>query len=167
MKSTPNMVVQAGAIPFRTGTDGRIEVLLIRRLRKRSWGIPKGSIEPGQSAAEAAQQEAVEEAGAIGELSDAAVGRFTYEKTGKGGRRCLVHVYLLRVIEARERFPEQSKRCREWFPVNKAAALVRREAVGALIRSVPRHIRTGPGGRVHFVSSGVRRRREEAFAVSK
>ena len=49
MKNARAVTIQAGAIPFRQGRGGRLEILLIRRVNKRKWGIPKGMVEHGQS----------------------------------------------------------------------------------------------------------------------
>lgn len=61
----------AGVLLFRHGEDG-LEVLLIRPggpfWRKRdagAWMIPKGRIEPGEAAADAALREFTEETGAV------------------------------------------------------------------------------------------------------
>lgn len=147
------IIIQAGAIPFRADAHGRLEVLLIRRLHKKKWGIPKGMVDFGQSVADAAQAEAVEEAGAFGELSHRSVGAFTYTKAGY---RFLVHVYLLRVVESRDEFPEHRQRERAWFPLESAVTLVRHPEVGDMIRTLPNHIRKGPAGRIAFVRAGRR-----------
>lgn len=67
--SRPNASIQeivreptAGGIIFRRGSGGEIEILLIRDAKGR-WTIPKGHIEPGETAVAAAQREIAEEAG--------------------------------------------------------------------------------------------------------
>jgi len=147
VKSNTTVTIQAGAIPFRQGRGGRIEVLLIRRVNKKKWGIPKGMIERGQSAPEAAQAESVEEAGALGELSSQSIGAFSYTKLGC---RFLVHVYLLRVIEARDEFPEHRLRERAWFPLDRAVSMVRQPEVRDMIRALPTNLAKGTSGRLAF-----------------
>lgn len=141
-------LLQSAVIPFRPASSAGLEILLIRRVAKDRWGIPKGWIEPGQSALDAAKAEAIEEAGAAGEMSPAAVAQFTYRKRG---RDRLVHVFLLRVIHLIDDFAERDQRVRSWLPLESAAEHVHLPAVAQLIREVPRYVRVGPGGRVAFV----------------
>ena len=95
-------VRQAGAVPIRNG-----RVCLVTSRNGRRWIIPKGLIEPGQSAAEAALQEAWEEAGLVGHLDPDPVGSFLYEKYG---RTCHVTVFILHVSKALADWPEDDFR---------------------------------------------------------
>lgn len=52
----------SGGIVFRHGKDGDVEILLIQDAKDR-WTIPKGHIEPGETAVVTAQREIGEEAG--------------------------------------------------------------------------------------------------------
>ncbi|MGK2896489.1 MAG: NUDIX hydrolase [Candidatus Saccharimonadales bacterium] len=52
----------AGGIVFRHGKDGGVEILLIQDAKDR-WTIPKGHIEPGETAVATARREIGEEAG--------------------------------------------------------------------------------------------------------
>jgi 8-oxo-dGTP diphosphatase len=52
-----------GALPWRIGTKGAVEVLLIHRPRHGDWSIPKGKAEPGETARECAAREVREETG--------------------------------------------------------------------------------------------------------
>ena len=52
----------AGGIVFRNSKTGDIEILLIQDSKNR-WTIPKGHIEEGESAQQAAKREIAEEAG--------------------------------------------------------------------------------------------------------
>jgi 8-oxo-dGTP pyrophosphatase MutT (NUDIX family) len=62
-------VAQAGAIVYRTDPD--LEILLVRARRTPDhWIFPKGHIEAGESAGEAALREAREEAGVLGDVVD-------------------------------------------------------------------------------------------------
>ncbi|MFK4771369.1 NUDIX domain-containing protein [Rhizobium sp. ZW T2_16] len=54
--------------------------------------MPKGHIEPGESSHKAAAQEAYEEAGVRGEISQTVVGSFFYSKDSSPNRyRVIVH----------------------------------------------------------------------------
>jgi 8-oxo-dGTP pyrophosphatase MutT (NUDIX family)/phosphohistidine phosphatase SixA len=52
-----------GALPWRIGRKGALEVLLIHRPAHDDWSIPKGKAEPGESARECAAREVLEETG--------------------------------------------------------------------------------------------------------
>ena len=148
MKSRRAVTIQAGAIPFRQGRGGRLEILLIRRVNKKKWGIPKGMVERGQSPPEAAEAESIEEAGASGELSPESIGAFTYTKEGA---QFLVHVYLLQVRESHEVFPEHRVRERAWFPLERAVSMIRHPEVRDMIRSLPTNLARGSKGTLTFV----------------
>jgi len=146
-------IPQAGVIPFRVSAGGEVEILLIRRVEKKKWNIPKGML-GGKTAVEAAQHEAIEEAGAAGELSPQMIGTYAYEKHASARE---VMVFLLRVIQTFDEYPEMAVRMRQWFPLEEAASMVKLPAVAGLIRSVPQYIRVGPSGRVAFVPIASRR----------
>ncbi|MCK6457696.1 MAG: NUDIX domain-containing protein [Phycisphaerae bacterium] len=148
MGKVTNPILQAGAIPFRLDQRGEFDVLLIRRASRRKWNIPKGLVEPDQTAADAALAEAYEEAGVAGELSQSPVGAYVYEKYE---HRLLVHVYLLRVVDIHDDYPEQVFRRRRWFSQSDAIRSLRRPALRDLIIALPRFVRRGPGGRIAYV----------------
>lgn len=53
----------AGAVVLRSSPDGGTEVALVHRDRYDDWSLPKGKLEPGETAAEAAVREVAEETG--------------------------------------------------------------------------------------------------------
>ena len=119
---------QAGVIAIRDGMT-----CLVTNRRGSRWIIPKGTIEPKQSASDAAHQEAWQEAGLLGSLSLEPFGLYQVMKKLK---RCHVTVYLLYVSECRDTWPEMSKRQREWFPFNVAAERVKHSGLRQLIDSL-------------------------------
>lgn len=125
---------QAGVIPFRV-RDGRPFVALITSRRSARWVIPKGLIDPGETAFEAARREAWEEAGLHGTVSERAVGRYRY---GKWGREWTVAVHLMDVNFAADRWPESAVRARHWMTVAEAAACVSEAGLARLILDLPR-----------------------------
>ena len=125
-------VAQAAAIPYRMDRrTGRPEVLMIRRLDGGKWGIPKGLVDPGLSHPEAAEMEALQEAGVEGSLSERSLGNFIYDKAHG---TCQVRVYSMKVTKLREHWDEERLRERKWFPIDEAADVCGREAVARLIR---------------------------------
>jgi 8-oxo-dGTP pyrophosphatase MutT (NUDIX family) len=106
---------QAGAIPLRNG-----RLCLITSTSGKRWVIPKGLIEPGQTAAESALLESWEEAGLVGALDPDPVGSYLYEKYGGIYH---VTVFVLRVTKVAMEWPERDSRQRVW--VSRAGALRR------------------------------------------
>ena len=90
------MVEQVGAICFRTGLQGSIEVLLVTTRETGRWTIPKGWPIKGLKSHEAAEREAWEEAGVKGKARKSPLGYFTYLKTLDDGTKVpsLVEVSL-------------------------------------------------------------------------
>jgi 8-oxo-dGTP pyrophosphatase MutT (NUDIX family) len=100
------IIRQAAALPLRRG-----RVCLITSRSGRRWIIPKGWIEPGQTAGEAALLEAWEEAGLSGALDREPIGSYLYEKEGQ---RYHVIVFVLRVTSVAQDWPERNLRQRSW-----------------------------------------------------
>lgn len=72
---------QASAIPFWV-VAGELQVVLVTSRHKRKWIVPKGVVDLGLSPEQAALREAHEEAGVIGGIEGAAVGRYEFAKWG-------------------------------------------------------------------------------------
>jgi phosphohistidine phosphatase len=103
-------VRKIGAIP---------KICLIRKNDSAEWGIPKGLIDPGDTAEEAALKEAWEEAGIIGRLVGASIGTYAYEKWGATLR---VAVYRMKVLDESASWPEMRFRERSWSSMTEAAS---------------------------------------------
>ena len=75
------------ALPFRIGTSGRPEIMLLTSRETGRWVIPKGWPIRGLKPREVAAREAYEEAGLVGSItSKHPIGIYHYEKQF-GGRR--------------------------------------------------------------------------------
>lgn len=120
MADNPEYVRQAAAVPLRRG-----KVCLITRRNSKRWVIPKGMIDPGQTAGETALQEAWEEAGLVGALDREPIGSYLYEKMGRTHH---VTVFVMRVTEVTADWPERGFRDRTW--VDPVEALDRIDDVG-------------------------------------
>jgi 8-oxo-dGTP diphosphatase len=69
IRGQDGVVRAAGALVWRDGDDGRVEVLVVHRPRYLDWTFPKGKWEPGDEDDEAcARREVEEETGFTGEL---------------------------------------------------------------------------------------------------
>ncbi len=127
---------QAGVIPYRL-MEGEIEILLITSRRGKRWIVPKGIIEPGQSAVQTALQEANEEAGIIGEITGPALGSFQY---GKWGGTLNVVVYAMKVTEELADWPEAEFRDRAWAKFNDAQKTVGFENIKPLMDELKKRL---------------------------
>jgi 8-oxo-dGTP pyrophosphatase MutT (NUDIX family) len=126
MAMAPDYIRQAGAIPVRGGS-----VCLVTSSNGKRWVIPKGLIDPGHTAGEAALQEAWEEAGLVGLLSPEPVGSYLYMKWGG---TCHVTVFVMEVTEVAEDWPERAVRQRRWVSVAEALQLLDDEGLRAVVR---------------------------------
>ena len=106
---------QVAALCFKPSIKNKIEILLITSRKSKKWLIPKGWPIGGLKAHKAAEQEALEEAGAIGDILDLCVGKYSYiKKTNKKLITCDVSVYPLNVTELMKDYKERRERARAW-----------------------------------------------------
>jgi len=121
---------QAAAIPFRE-KDSNLEILLITSRNKKKWIIPKGLIDPGDSAPFTALKETIEEAGVKGEVFPEIIGTFEYLKWGGV---CKVSVFAMQVDTIMDAWEEMAFRKRRWFDIEDAIKRVKPTEVKSLIR---------------------------------
>jgi 8-oxo-dGTP pyrophosphatase MutT (NUDIX family) len=97
--------------------------------------IPKGGIEAGFTARQAAAQEAFEEAGIKGVVDPEPLGFFTYFKRLRSGagKPASVEVYALRVEKQLKKWPEQAERQFQWMSVAAAMAAVEEPGMARLL----------------------------------
>jgi 8-oxo-dGTP pyrophosphatase MutT (NUDIX family) len=128
--------IQAAALPWRIGSEGRPEVLLITSRSSGRWMIPKGQPENGKSLADIAAKEAFEEAGVRGVVDEQPIGRFEHVKSHWiiGPVRLAVLVHKFEVQQVLPNWPEQSERRRCWLSPPEAAELVASAELSALLR---------------------------------
>lgn len=116
---------QFGALVYRIVND-KVQVLLITSRGTKRWIVPKGWPMPGMTPAKAAAQEAWEEAGVKGKVTNHCLGLFSYNKVldKKKSIPCVVLVYPVKAQSLAKDFPEAGQRRRKWFSLKKAAAKV-------------------------------------------
>ncbi|MGE3808656.1 MAG: NUDIX hydrolase [Gemmataceae bacterium] len=119
---------QAGVIPIRSG-----RICLVTSSSGRRWVVPKGCIESGQTAGEAALQEAWEEAGLIGVLQPEPIGSYVYQKCSM---LHLVTMFVMDVTKVHDDFPEADLRSRQWSTVNRALVTLDEPGLCRLIRKI-------------------------------
>lgn len=127
-------VAQASALCFRDQAHGR-ELLLISSKNGNRWTFPKGTIEPGETSAEAAAREAFEEAGVEGIVAEQSLGHYFYRKKKRWWPRW-VALHAMQVQSESRDFPEAGQRRLRWLPMEKALAEVR-PSVRRVARRLP------------------------------
>ncbi|MBV1692526.1 NUDIX hydrolase [Novosphingobium sp. G106] len=117
---------QVGALPYRIGPDGDVEVLLITSRGSGRWIIPKGNPIKGLKAHQVAAREAFEEAGISGNPSIRSLGRFysVKQRAGQPEAETEITVYPLLVTEQFQDWPERPQRKRRWLSPIAASHLV-------------------------------------------
>ena len=96
---------QYAALPFRIQQSG-LRIMLITTRRKGRWSIPKGSQINNEKPHRTAAVEAYEEAGLIGAVQKARVGKFRHKR-----RRCATHQYFEVSV-----FPMEVTGQEKWWP---------------------------------------------------
>jgi ADP-ribose pyrophosphatase YjhB (NUDIX family) len=95
--------------------------MLITSSRRRRWTIPKGFVKAGLSLVDSAGEEAWEEAGIRGVVSQVPIGCYVYTK------RALilsVAVFSMHIEKMFEVWPEQWKRQRQWVSLAETVAII-------------------------------------------
>ncbi len=106
---------QVAAVCYRR-RGYRLEFLLVRTDKGR-WSFPKGHLERELTSSQAAAQEALEEAGAIGVVARRPFARYRHHKRALAAE-ITVRAYLLRVVHTVE--PPETYRQPTWFNPRKA-----------------------------------------------
>jgi 8-oxo-dGTP pyrophosphatase MutT (NUDIX family) len=124
---------QVAALCWRR--DPRLEVLLITTLRTGRWILPKGWPVAGLTLAQSAAQEALEEAGVVGDVAAEPFASYSYLKEKKTGAMSLtVDIFPLKVTGQRPDWAEKGARELAWLPVEQAAKRVKEIALRQIIR---------------------------------
>ncbi len=110
--------------------------MLVTSRDRRRWIIPKGWPKSGMAPQDTAAEEAYEEAGVIGKITERPIGSYSYEKMLKRGHTalCNVSVFALEVTSQRKKWPEMKERRVEWYRPAKATKFVRERHLRRIIR---------------------------------
>jgi 8-oxo-dGTP pyrophosphatase MutT (NUDIX family) len=125
-KTAQGFGTQFAALPFRAGPDG-LRVLLLTSRETRRWIIPKGWQIHGLKPRDVAAREAFEEGGLVASIvGKHAIGSCHYSKQLPDQREILsyVRVFLLRVDQQLDVWPEKEPREWHWVDPTKAAQMV-------------------------------------------
>lgn len=133
-KSKAKSCQQSAAVCCRLAAHGELEILLVTSRDTCRWILPKGNIEQKETAYQAAQREAFEEAGIEGKVHKKPIGFYSYLKDGD--RQLLVSVHLLRVTKNAAEFKEVGQRHQAWFRPAVAATLVDEPELRELLSSL-------------------------------
>ncbi len=134
-RSPPARQVVA-AVPVRARGGGGVEFLLVRTSNGERWTFPKGGREAGETLAETAAREAIEEGGAIGRVGPEPIGEYLY----RGAR---VVAFLLEV-DATKPAAEPS-RSPQWFGLRDARARLSEGHDDAYAEQMGRLLRAAQG----------------------
>jgi 8-oxo-dGTP pyrophosphatase MutT (NUDIX family) len=136
-KTAPGFGTQFAALPFRVTPDG-LRILLLTSRETRRWIVPKGWPIHGLKPRDVAAREAFEEGGLIGRIvGKRAIGSYHYSKRlpYHHEKLCCVRVFLLRVDQQVDVWPEKEQREWRWVDPIKAAQMVDEGGLAEIIRS--------------------------------
>lgn len=129
---------QMAALPVRQTDGGDWRILMITSRDTGRWVLPKGWPMKGKNLPQAAEQEALEEAGVIGRISKQPIGTYHYLKRIEDGADipCEVVLYPMKVTKLLRRWPERDERKRKWFSAKGAAKRVMEKDLSELLFSI-------------------------------
>ena len=114
----------AGGVVVKDDDD--LQVCLIRPIGRRVWGLPKGGLEQGESAQEAAVREVSEETGIDGVINgELGSIDYTFYSRGEGTRiHKTVHYYLMRAVGGDTAGHDHEVREARWVTIEEALDLM-------------------------------------------
>lgn len=125
---------QVAALAYRCGADGRLEILVLSSRETHRAIIPKGWPIKGRKDWKAAQIEALQEAGVVGDIARKRLGQYKYWKRLENHFALVkVTVYALAVRRQLDDWPERHEREQAWLPAADAALLLDEPELSALI----------------------------------
>ncbi|MCU7835878.1 MAG: NUDIX hydrolase [gamma proteobacterium symbiont of Taylorina sp.] len=108
--------------------------MLVTSSSNKHWVVPKGIIDPGLSALESAEKEALEEAGIVGSSHEELIGHYVCEKWGA---QCSVEVYAMQVDRVLSELQwQESHRKRLWVDIDQAISRIHQPALIPLFKKL-------------------------------
>jgi len=115
---------QAGALAYLPEADP-LRFVVVTSRRTGRWVFPKGGVDPGMTAPEAARREALEEAGVIGRVADRAIGVYRVPKIRPPLIWTVeVTLYPMAVEEVLDLWIEADQRRRRFVTLDQARTLL-------------------------------------------
>jgi len=110
----------SGGVLFRRERE-QISIVLIARRDRSIWCLPKGIIEPDETAEEAAEREVAEETGLKGEIirKIGEVNYWFHSKRDKARYYKTVHFFLMRYLSGDTADHDHEAEEAKWFPINR------------------------------------------------
>jgi 8-oxo-dGTP pyrophosphatase MutT (NUDIX family) len=130
--------LQVAALCYRETPEGK-RVLLVTSRDTGRWIVPKGWPIKGKNGPQSALQEAWEEAGVDkADIEEEPIGFYDYDKgLGDGLTKPIeAQVYLTRVRNIADDYPEVAQRERAWYTPAEAAELVDEPDLKAILRAL-------------------------------
>ncbi len=128
-------VFAAGGVVYRSTKAQRITILLIKKVGG-FWSLPKGKVEPGETAQRAVLREVKEETGINGVVEElVAQTDYTVVKKGYTQHKTVAY-YLIRATGGSLR-PARSELISKvrWMPIEKALQRLQRQRLRAVVRA--------------------------------
>ena len=124
-RAARSLPLQVAAVCYRK-VGGTVEFLLVNTNGGNKWTFPKGSTEPRLSHSQAAEQEALEEAGAIGVIEPRHFHLYIHSKgvfwQPSGVREFVVKAFLMEVTHTQK--PSEPSRNPTWFSSQEARKIL-------------------------------------------
>jgi 8-oxo-dGTP diphosphatase len=124
-----------GGVVVRNG-DGRLEVLLVHRLNRVGWSLPKGKCRPGESARDCALREVREET-SLTCVTGGELATMTYRD--RNGRLKTVSYWLMRPVDG-EASPSGEVDDFRWVPLGEAKDAVTKDRERQVLAEVRRKV---------------------------
>ena len=102
--------IKTGVVATRE-KNGQTEVLLVST-KNNGWGVPKGNLIPELGKKKTALEEAYEEAGVLGEISNKKKATIEHPDW-------TLDLYPMKISKLLKKWPEMDLREREWVPLKK------------------------------------------------
>ena len=141
MSGQPPVIEAAGGVVTRNSPDGGLEFLVVHRPRYDDWSLPKGKLEAGEAAEDAARRELLEETGVEVELGEALP---AVEYVDRHGRPKIVHYWRMTAAGRGAWEPNDEIDETRWITGPEAATLLSYEHDRSLIATVAAD--AAPGG---------------------